>query len=139
MSATDEAAIFEVIFTLIFWVAFTFGIFKWAENNGRAKVGWAITTVLIGPIIPAIYLLFAGKTDEKKAELRDKFNRMYPPQGQGAAMPTNSAITNNINLGESVRQTVPNPPADVNYTERNYNTPPKAETVSPKVAPAGIQ
>jgi len=130
----EEAAIVEVVFTLIFWVVFTFGIFKWAEKNGRAKVGWAITTLLIGPIIPAIYLLFAGKTDEKKAELRDKFNRMYPPQE--AAMPTNSAITNNINLGESVRQTVPNPPADVQYTERNYNTPPATDL---KVAPAGIQ
>jgi len=134
---SDEAAIFEVIFTLIFWVAFTFGIYKWAEANGRAKVGWAVTTVLIGPIIPAIYLLFAGKTDEKKAELRDKFNRMYPPQNAAMrAYPTNSAITNNINLGESVRQTVPNPPADVNYTERNYNTPPSTD---PKVAPVGIQ
>ena len=133
MSAAEEAVVWEVILTLIFWVAFTFGIFKWAEANGRAKVGWAITTLLIGPIIPAIYLLFAGKTDEKKAELRDKFDRMYPPR---APMPANSAITNNINLGESVRQTVPNPPADVQYTERNYNTPPATD---PKVAPAGIQ
>ena len=114
-------------------VAFTFGIYKWAENNGRAKVGWAVTTVLIGPIIPAIYLLFAGKTDEKKAELRDRFDQMYPPQAR-PAMPTNSAITNNINLGESVRQTVPDPPAD---TEQNYNTPPAAP--DPKVAPAGLQ
>jgi hypothetical protein len=136
MTGAEEAAIIEIVFTLIFWVAFTFGIYKWAENNGRAKVGWAVTTVLIGPIIPAIYLLFAGKTDEKKAELRNRFDRMYPPQAR-PAMPTNSAITNNINLGESVRQTVPNPPADAVYTERNYNTPPPG--ADPKVAPAGLQ
>ena len=58
----------ELLLTLIFWAAFVYGIYKWAESKGRNAVLWAVAAALISPLIVGIILLFVPKTLEKQAE-----------------------------------------------------------------------
>lgn len=58
----------ELLFTLIFFAAFVYGIYKWAETKGRNAAGWAIAAAIISPLIVGIILLFVPKTLEKQAE-----------------------------------------------------------------------
>lgn len=58
----------ELLFTLIFFAVFVYGIYKWAETKGRNAAGWAIAAAIISPLIVGIILLFVPKTLEKQAE-----------------------------------------------------------------------
>lgn len=58
----------ELLLTLIFFAAFVYGIYKWAETKGRNAAGWAIAAAIISPLIVGIILLFVPKTLEKQAE-----------------------------------------------------------------------
>jgi len=58
----------ELLLTIIFWAAFVYGIYKWAESKGRNATAWAIFAALISPLIVGIVLLFVPKTIEKQAE-----------------------------------------------------------------------
>ena len=58
----------ELLLTIIFWAAFVYGIYKWAESKGRNATAWAIAGALISPLIVGIVLLFVPKTIEKQAE-----------------------------------------------------------------------
>ena len=58
----------ELLLTIIIWVAFVYGIYKWAESKGRAAMIWAIAAVLVSPLIVGLILLFVPKTIEKQAE-----------------------------------------------------------------------
>ena len=58
----------ELLFTLIFFAAFVYGIYKWAETKGRNAAGWAIAAAIVSPLIVGIILLFVPKTLEKQAE-----------------------------------------------------------------------
>jgi hypothetical protein len=66
----------ELLITIIFWVAFVYGIYKWAESKGRNSTLWAIAAVLISPLITAIILLFMPKTLEKQAEEAKKLESL---------------------------------------------------------------
>jgi formate hydrogenlyase subunit 4 len=58
----------DLFFVLIFFVAFCFGIYKWAETKGRNAIVWTLVSVIISPLITALILLFVPKTIEKQAE-----------------------------------------------------------------------
>ena len=58
----------EILLTLIFFAAFVYGIYKWAESKGRNAAGWAIAAAIVSPLIVGIILLFVPKTLEKQAE-----------------------------------------------------------------------
>jgi formate hydrogenlyase subunit 4 len=58
----------DLFFVLIFFVAFCFGIYKWAESKGRNAIVWTLVAVIISPLITALILLFVPKTIEKQAE-----------------------------------------------------------------------
>ena len=58
----------ELFFTLIFFVAFCYGIYKWADSKGRNATLFTIAAVLISPLVVGIILLFVPKTLEKQAE-----------------------------------------------------------------------
>ena len=58
----------ELLLTLIFFAAFVYGIYKWAESKGRNATGWAIAAAIVSPLIVGIILLFVPKTLEKQAE-----------------------------------------------------------------------
>jgi hypothetical protein len=58
----------DLLFTLILFVAFCYGIYKWAESKGRNATFFTIAAVLISPLIVGIILLFVPKTLEKQAE-----------------------------------------------------------------------
>lgn len=58
----------ELLLTLIFWAAFVYGIYKWAESKGRNAALWAVSAAIISPLIVGIILLFVPKTLEKQAE-----------------------------------------------------------------------
>ena len=58
----------ELLLTLIFFAAFVYGIYKWAESKGRNAAGWAIAAAIVSPLIVGIILLFVPKTLEKQAE-----------------------------------------------------------------------
>ena len=58
----------ELLLTIIIWVAFVYGIYKWAESKGRDATIWAIAAVLVSPLIVGLILLFVPKTIEKQAE-----------------------------------------------------------------------
>ena len=58
----------ELLLTLIFWAAFVYGIYKWAESKGRNAALWAVAAAIISPLIVGIILLFVPKTLEKQAE-----------------------------------------------------------------------
>jgi hypothetical protein len=58
----------ELLLTIIIWLAFVFGIYKWAESKGRNATAWALVAALISPLLVAIVLIFVPKTLEKQAE-----------------------------------------------------------------------
>ena len=66
----------ELLLTIIFWAAFVYGIYKWAESKGRNATGWAIAGALISPLIVGIILLFVPKTLEKQAEEAKKLKEL---------------------------------------------------------------
>jgi fructose-specific phosphotransferase system IIC component len=66
----------ELLLTIIFFAAFVYGIYKWAESKGRNPVGWAIAAALVSPLIVGIILLFVPKTLEKQAEEAKKMKEL---------------------------------------------------------------
>ena len=66
----------ELLLTIIFFAAFVYGIYKWAESKGRNPVGWAIAAVIVSPLIVGIILLFVPKTLEKQAEEAKKLKEL---------------------------------------------------------------
>lgn len=58
----------ELLLTVLFWAAFVYGIYKWAESKGRNAALWAVAAALVSPLIVGIILLFVPKTIEKQAE-----------------------------------------------------------------------
>lgn len=58
----------ELLLTVIFWAAFVYGIYKWAESKGRNATLWAVAAALISPLIVGIILLFVPKTLERQAD-----------------------------------------------------------------------
>jgi len=66
----------ELFFTLIFFAAFCYGIYKWAESKGRNAALFTIAAVLVSPLVVGIILLFVPKTLEKQAEEANKLNEL---------------------------------------------------------------
>jgi len=58
----------ELFFTVVIWIAFVYGIYKWAESKGRNAAIWAVAGGIISPLIVGVILLFVPKTLEKQAE-----------------------------------------------------------------------
>lgn len=53
---------------VVFLVAFSVGIGKWASAWGRNGWTWGIIALVVSPLLTGIVLLIAGKTIEAKAD-----------------------------------------------------------------------
>jgi hypothetical protein len=66
----------ELFLTILFWVAFVYGCYKWAESKGRNGVMWGLLAAVVSPLVTAIILLFVPKTLEKQAEEAKKLQAL---------------------------------------------------------------
>lgn len=71
----------ELFLTILFWAAFVYGCYKWAESKGRSGVMWGLLAAAASPLLAAIILLFVPKTLEKQAEEAKKLQALMaePP------------------------------------------------------------
>ena len=58
----------ELLFVLVFWGLFCYGVYKFSDSKGRNNTLWTLVAVLFSPLVAFIILLFMPKTIEKQAE-----------------------------------------------------------------------
>ena len=66
----------EVIWILVFLIAFSAGVGRWADAWGRNGWVWGAIAFLLSPLLTAIALLIAGKTVEARAEEARKIKEL---------------------------------------------------------------
>lgn len=58
----------QLLLVLVIQIAFTIAIFRWAKKWGRNEWVYSAVSLIISPLLAAIFLFFHGKTDAIKDE-----------------------------------------------------------------------
>jgi hypothetical protein len=58
----------ELLFVLVLWALFCYGVYRFSDSKGRNNTVWVLVAVLLSPLVAFIILLFLPKTLEKQAE-----------------------------------------------------------------------